>query len=88
MKKINGYFAPDTGEIKKAIKEARSYALSTGNSVQLWFDTVSGEFCKEEFVDSNSHIVLPDYCYNVGMIYGDEVEIAAAIEQQIRGEQT
>ena len=85
MKKINNHFAPDAGEIKNAIKEARSYALSTGNSVQLWFDTVSGEFCKEEFVDNNSFVILPDYCYNIGTAFGYEKETAKHIEDILNG---
>ena len=83
MKKINGYFAPEANEIKNAIKNARAYANSTGNSVQLWFDTVDGEFHKEEFVDYNSFVSLPEYCFNVGLTYGGEDETARTIENYL-----
>ncbi len=83
MKTINGYFAPNASEIKKAIKEARAYANSTGNSVQLWFDTVDGEFHKEEFVDSYSFVCLPEYCFNIGLVYGYENETARSIENYL-----
>lgn len=79
MRNINGNYVPDANEIKNAIKEARAYADSTGNFVQLWFDTIAGCFCKEEFVDINSYIVLPDYCYNIGLQYGLEEEISQAM---------
>lgn len=85
MKKINGYFVPDATEIKNAIKSARSYANSTGNSVQAWFDTVDGEFHREEFVDGNSYVNLPDYCFNIGMTYGNEAETAEMIENYVNG---
>lgn len=85
MKKINGYFVPDAAEIKNAIKSARSYANSTGNAVQAWFDTVDGEFHREEFVDGNSYVNLPNYCFNIGMAYGDEMETAEMIENYVNG---
>jgi len=87
MKKINGYYAPTAAEIKAAIKNARAYARSTGNHVQLWFDTVDGEFHKEEFVNENSWVNLPEYCVNVGTGYGDEEETAKAIESYLKKEE-
>lgn len=85
MKNINGYNVPEANEIRNAIKDARAYADSTGNFVQLWFDTIDGCFHKEEFVDINSYLVLPDYCYNIGMQYGLEEEISQAIEEKAKG---
>lgn len=87
MKKINGYYAPTAAEIKAAIKNARAYAASTGNYVQTWFDTIDGLFHKEEFVDGNSWVNLPDYCFNAGTTYGDEEETAKAIESYLKREE-
>lgn len=83
MKKIGDWFVPSAADITAAIKEARAYANGTGNFIQLWFDTIDGKFHKEEFVDDNSWVQLPDYCYNIGMALGFEDKIAQDIEKMI-----
>lgn len=84
MKKINEYYAPNATEIKNAIKSARRYAKNTGNHVQLWFSAVDGKFHREEFVDSNSWVCLPKYCFNISLLYENETETAETIKNYLK----